>query len=45
MPPATWNGDLVIFVHGYVSPYPDRPPEIPTDQYMVTVVHGPPAVK
>ena len=45
MPPATWNGNLVIFVHGYVSPYPDRSPEIPTDQYEVTVVQGPPEVK
>ena len=28
-----WNGDLIIFAHGYVSPYPERPPEIPLEQY------------
>jgi pimeloyl-ACP methyl ester carboxylesterase len=28
-----WNGDLMIYSHGYVSPYPERPPEIPADQY------------
>jgi alpha-beta hydrolase superfamily lysophospholipase len=32
-----WKGDLVIFVHGYVSPYPERAPEIPLDQYKVSV--------
>lgn len=28
--PEDWNGDLVIFAHGYVSP--DKPIEIPEDQ-------------
>jgi pimeloyl-ACP methyl ester carboxylesterase len=28
--PATWNGDLVVYAHGYVSP--TRPVEIPEDQ-------------
>jgi len=39
----SWNGDLVIFVHGYVSPYPERAPEIPLDQYKVK--YGPGEVK
>ncbi len=30
-----WNGDLIIYAHGYVTPFPDRPPEIPLDQYML----------
>jgi pimeloyl-ACP methyl ester carboxylesterase len=33
IPGLTWNGDLIIYSHGYVSPYPERPPEIPADQY------------
>ncbi len=28
--PATWNGDLVVYAHGYVAP--NRPPGIPEDQ-------------
>jgi pimeloyl-ACP methyl ester carboxylesterase len=32
---VAWNGDLIIYAHGYVSPYPDRPPEIPLGQYML----------
>jgi pimeloyl-ACP methyl ester carboxylesterase len=28
--PITWNGDLVVYAHGYVAP--DRPVEIPEDQ-------------
>lgn len=27
-----WNGDLFVYAHGYVTPFPDRPPEIPEDQ-------------
>jgi pimeloyl-ACP methyl ester carboxylesterase len=37
LPGGQWNGDLVIFVHGYVSPFPAREPEIPLDQYVVKV--------
>jgi pimeloyl-ACP methyl ester carboxylesterase len=28
--PPTWNGDLVVYAHGYVAP--NRPPGIPEDQ-------------
>jgi hypothetical protein len=31
VPPAGWNGDLVIFAHGYVAPAPGLP-VIPLDQ-------------
>jgi pimeloyl-ACP methyl ester carboxylesterase len=30
-----WNGDLIVFAHGYVSPYPERSPVIPPDQYFL----------
>lgn len=30
-----WNGDLVVYAHGYVSPIPQRPPELPADQYVL----------
>ncbi len=33
IPGLAWNGDLIIYAHGYVSPVPARPPEIPLDQY------------
>ncbi len=33
-PPAQWNNDLVIFVHGYVDPR--RPVDIPYDQLVMT---------
>jgi pimeloyl-ACP methyl ester carboxylesterase len=32
---TAWNGDLMIYAHGYVSPYPERPPEIPPEQYLL----------
>ena len=35
IPGVAWNGDLIIYAHGYVSPYPDRLPEIPIEQYML----------
>lgn len=31
--PATWNGDLVVYVHGYVAP--NRPVAIPEDQMVL----------
>jgi pimeloyl-ACP methyl ester carboxylesterase len=34
MPPA-WNGGLIVFAHGYVSPYPARAPEVPFGQYFL----------
>jgi len=30
-----WNGDLVVYAHGYVSPIPDRPPELPAEHYFL----------
>jgi pimeloyl-ACP methyl ester carboxylesterase len=36
IPGLTWNGHLAIYLHGYVSPYPERPPEIPVDQYILS---------
>ncbi len=36
VPGLAWNGHLAIYLHGYVSPYPERPPEIPADQYILS---------
>jgi pimeloyl-ACP methyl ester carboxylesterase len=33
--PEPWNGDLVVFAHGYVAPTAG-PPEIPWDQLLLT---------
>ncbi len=34
--PAVWNGELVVWAHGYTNPGPDRPPytplELPADE-------------
>jgi pimeloyl-ACP methyl ester carboxylesterase len=32
-PPSSWKGDLIVYAHGYVNPYPIvTPPVIPEDQ-------------
>ena len=37
-PTSMWNGDLVLFAHGYVFDYPpDQPPVLPYDQIMLQV--------